>query len=90
MSLLQSTESVYSQIEDKSVFYTNQTIKGIEDQLAVGSFALGSINRQIHYGFNTNVVLSDNINAHISMTEASSIALNKMVSSQNLDLFRRY
>lgn len=58
MSLLQSTESVYSQIEDKSVFYTNQTIKGIEDQLAVGSFALGSINRQIHYGFNTNVVLS--------------------------------
>ena len=34
--------------------------------------------------------LSDNINAHISMTETSSIAMNKMVSSQNLDLFRRY
>ncbi len=42
------------------------------------------------YQIYTNVVLSDNINAHISMTEASSIAMNKMVSSQNLDLFRRY
>ena len=42
------------------------------------------------YEIYTNVVLSDNINAHISMTEASSIAINKIVSSQNLDLFRRY
>ena len=58
MSLLELVNPVYTQIENKSVMYNNTTIKGIEDQITVGSFALGSVNRQIHYGFNTNVVLS--------------------------------
>ena len=62
MSALELVNPVYTQIENNSVMYANQTIKGIEDQIDGSSptvaKCLGSVNRHIHYGFNTNVVLS--------------------------------
>ena len=52
-----STEIVYTQIENKSVYYVNNVVRGIEDQLTTGTTTLGSVNREIKYKFNENIAL---------------------------------
>ena len=100
-SVIQSNmESLQEEIEENQNESGEYDVQGQSNLIALMNYKQGWDNYSAMsipdvafyepYQIYTNVVLSDNINAHISMTEASSIALNKMVSSQNLDLFRRY
>ena len=100
-SVIQSNmESLQEEIEENQNESGEYDVQGQSNLIALMNYKQGWDNYSAMsipdvtfyepYEIYTNVVLSDNINAHISMTEASSIAMNKMVSSQNLDLFRRY
>ena len=100
-SVIQSNmESLQEEIEENQNESGEYDVQGQSSLIALMNYKQGwdnysamsipDVNFYEPYEIYTNVVLSDNINAHISMTEASSIAMNKMVSSQNLDLFRRY
>jgi hypothetical protein len=100
-SVIQSNmESLQEEIEENQNESGEYDVQGQSSLIALMNYKQGWDNYSAMsipdvtfyepYEIYTNVVLSDNINAHISMTEASSIAMNKMVSSQNLDLFRRY
>ena len=100
-SVIQSNmESLQEEIEENQNESGEYDVQGQSNLIALMNYKQGWDNYSAMnipdvafyepYQIYTNVVLSDNINAHISMTEASSIAMNKMVSSQNLDLFRRY
>ena len=100
-SVIQSNmESLQEEIEENQNESGEYDVQGQSSLIALMNYKQGWDNYSAMsipdvtfyepYQIYTNVVLSDNINAHISMTEASSIAMNKMVSSQNLDLFRRY
>ena len=100
-SVIQSNmESLQEEIEENQNESGEYDVQGQSNLIALMNYKQGWDNYSAisipdvafyePYEIYTNVVLSDNINAHISMTEASSIAMNKMVSSQNLDLFRRY
>jgi hypothetical protein len=100
-SVIQSNmESLQEEIEENQNESGEYDVQGQSNLIALMNYKQGWDNYSAMsipdvtfyepYEIYTNVVLSDNINAHISMTETSSIAMNKMVSSQNLDLFRRY
>ena len=100
-SVIQSNmESLQEEIEENQNESGEYDVQGQSSLIALMNYKQGWDNYSAMsipdvtfyepYEIYTNVVLSDNINAHISMTETSSIAMNKMVSSQNLDLFRRY
>ena len=99
-SVIQSNmESLQEEIEENQNESGEYDVQGQSSLIALMNYKQGWDNYSAisipdaafyePYEIYTNIVLSDNVNAHTSMTEASSIALNKMVSSQNLGLFGR-